>query len=166
MHEPFFSILKPAIRNLRSQNKQELQLCVQVSCSMHSDKETTRPEVYVIKGLVLAYLRIYVHTYNRNLKSVWFLGSCHGCLSLYLDLVLLSVFQQYVPGILLSLQQWTFIFDEGNPMFLYIPRVLVDSDHFIMLFPGLSMNPWDKQLPPDFPSEAIHSYRHAVLKQL
>ena len=52
--QPFSSILKPSTRNLKGPSKQELQVCGQFTCSMHLDKETTKQEVYVVKGLDLA----------------------------------------------------------------------------------------------------------------
>ena len=54
LSKPFSSILKPATKNLKVPSKQELQVCGQFTCSMCLDKETTRQEVYVVKGLDLA----------------------------------------------------------------------------------------------------------------
>ena len=54
LSKPFSSILKPATKNLKGPSKQVLQVCGQFTCSMHLDKETTRQEIYVVKGLDLA----------------------------------------------------------------------------------------------------------------
>ena len=75
--QPFSSILKPSMRNLKGPSKQlELQVCGQFTCSMCLDKETTKQEVYVVKGLDLALVGLpaiealslitKVHTISTN----------------------------------------------------------------------------------------------------
>ena len=56
LSEPFSNIMKPPTRTLSDPSKQELQLCGQFTCSMRFDKESTQQEVYVVKGLDLAFV--------------------------------------------------------------------------------------------------------------
>ena len=54
LSEPFSNILKPSNRTLSGPSKQEHHVCGQFTCSMRCDKESTRQELYVVKGLDLA----------------------------------------------------------------------------------------------------------------
>ena len=68
LSQPFSSILKPSTRNLKGPSKQELQVCGQFTCLMRLDKETTKQEVYVVKGLDLALVRLPC---NRSIKPCY-----------------------------------------------------------------------------------------------
>ena len=71
LSKPFSSILKPSSRNLKGPSEQQHEVCGQFTCSVRLDKESTRQEVYVIKGLDLALVGLpAIEVLNLVTKSV------------------------------------------------------------------------------------------------